>query len=340
MTKPLTILVVCPWYPAGPMRYISEAFERMGLNVFRVGATYNDHAGVDWKNDIVHPDLELQREFPRWDLNEFVDIATRAGHTPDILLLSEENYRTIINPTTKVPTGFWSMDGWPQNFLRGDALSPTVKYTNHARGIRAHPLKETPPGWIFMPGATAPWVHRDLAIGRNLDFCLLAAMYGYRAELSQHLADIGYAVKYGYETTSEFVKTYNRSKFTYCNVNGNGGEAKWRFWEAASCGCVNIVDEGDILLNQLGYMPNVHYVPVKIAERENGEPWPTNEMLEEALNGAINDPDCFIEMSIVAKEKSLQQDTYYHRATQILGDLGFDISSISLESRIRHDRLS
>lgn len=324
MTKPLKVLMVSGWWPAGPIPFLAQAFERMGLDVFRAGPTYNDHGGVDWGEYKVKTNLEFPREAKTWNIDSIISLATHFGHTPDFLFLSEENYQTEIAPTEKIPTAFWSLDGWPNNYIRGEALKPTVLYANHPRGIRTHPLKEDRPGWKFMCGAAAPWIHKDLGLERDLDFCLLATMYGYRSQLCEYLRESGYLVKYGgYVPTSEFVETYNRSKFTYCNINGNGGELKWRGLESMAMGCVNIVDEGPNLFNRLGYIPNVHYVPVKVSEMENGEPWPTGQALEEALGYSLYDSDCFIEMSKAARGKCLSQDTYTHRAKTVLKDLGF-----------------
>ena len=87
-------------------------------------------------------------------------------------------------------------------------------------------------------------------------------------------------------------------------------------------GCVNMIDEGINLFNRLGYLPDVHYVPVPIVERENGEFWPTGQILKEAwdsnwINGR------YIYIADTAREKCLSQDTYYDRAKTVLTDLGF-----------------
>lgn len=326
MTKPLTVLMMSAWWPAGPIPFLAQAFERMGLGVFRVGPTYNDHGGIDWGKDGVRVDIEIPREYPTWNINAMVDTMTSQGRAPDFVFLSEENYQTHIIPTDKIPTAMWSADGWPNSFKRMEDINPTVGYVNHPNGIRAFPREEDP-RWRFMPGAAAPWIHEDLGLERDLDFCLLATMYGYRPQLCEYLIKSGYAVKYGgYVLPQEFVETYNRSEYTYCNVNGNGGEAKWRGFESMAMGCVNIIDEGPNLFNRLGYLPGVHYVPVKVTEQENGEPWPTGNSLEEALSYAMSykEEAGFVEMSRAAKEKCLSQDTYYHRAKTILNDLGFN----------------
>lgn len=322
-TKKLNILMVAPWYSANPVRFFSDAFERMGFGVFRVGAIYDKHGGMEWGDDVVKPDIPLKREDPEWNLDNFVDLATERGFVPDFLYLSEETYQTNIAMTRKIPTVLHQWDGWPNCFARGDALNPTLKFTNHPRGIRIHPLAEDRPGWKFMPGAAAPWVHKWTKSSRDLQFCLMATMYGYRTELCQYLEKNRYLVKYGFATTKEFVETYNRSQFTYSNVNGNAGEVKWRTFEAMAMGCVNIVDGENLLLDRLGYLPNVHYLPIKTVERENGEPWPTGEMLESVLGEAIYDYEVFESISRVAMEKCLSQDTYFHRAVQIIADLGF-----------------
>lgn len=311
-----TVLIIAPWYPTNPITYIAQAFERIGCGVIRVGPTYNDHMGLNWGGNGVIPDLVAMRERPEWNLNELVDWTTRCYQAPDMLLVSEENYQTDIVPTKKIPSVLWSMDGWPRNYDRADLFQCTVNLTNHPIGIDQYPREEIDPRWRFLPGACAPWVHRDLKLKRDFDFCLLASSYGRRKSLCKDLERIGFKVWSGQAVTSTYVEAYNRSIATFHNARR--GEVKWRFFEAAAMGCINITGWSE-LFAWLGYAPWHHYIPIETPDENE---WPTADSLCETIRFVERNPALIKQVSGDARKRVLNQDTYYHRCKEILLALG------------------
>ena len=324
-----TVLIVAPWYPAGPLRYLSEAFEMSGCKVIRIGPTYFDHMGLDWGKDVELPAVgwELNRERKQWDLNEFLDWATRNYQAPDLLIISEENYQTDIVPTNKIPSILWSFDGWPNNFERIEMIKPTIGYINHPFGIHIHPRLEEDLRWRFMPGAAAPWVHKCLDLHRDYDFALLATMYGKRPSICEDLKNRGLLVLSGKATTPTYVKAYNRSIATYNNCNGQQ-EIKWRFWEAAAMGCVNISGY-TMLFNILGIKPLVHYIPIIEHGDENydGEPWAESSKISEIVGWMKFHKNRVMVIAKDAREHTLRNHTYLHRARTMLIDLSYQNNS-------------
>ena len=321
-----TVLIVAPWYPAGPIKYIAEAFERIGCQVIRVGSTYNDHMGLDWGADAVKPDLELGRQCSTWNINEFIDWTTKNYQAPDMLFVSEENYQTDIVPTMKVPSILYSCDGWPRNYDRADMVKATINMTNHPLGIDLYPRQEIDSRWQFLPGAAAPWVHKDLGLRRDLDFCLLASDYGKRKAMCEELARAGFQVRHGQATTPAYVEAYNRSLATFHNARL--GEIKWRFFEVAAMGCVNISGPSK-LFSWLGYKEWEEYIPI-VTPLENEWPEVTdinNVYNERTLRMAMarlkENPIFTKHMASRARKRVLMQDTYLHRAKTVLSSLGF-----------------
>jgi hypothetical protein len=320
-----TVLIVAPWYPAGPLRYLSEAFELAGCNVVRIGPTYFDHMGFDWGKDIELPAIgwELNREEKQWDLNEFIDWITKNYQAPDLLIISEENYQTDIIPTNKIPSILWSFDGWPNNFERIEMIKPTIGYINHPFGIRIHPRLEEDPRWRFMPGAAAPWGHRYLGLTRDYDFALLATMYGKRPRICEDLVNNGLLVWSGQATTPTYVDAYNRSVATYNNCNGQQ-EIKWRFWEAAAMGCINISGY-TMLFDRLGIKPWIHYIPIIEHKDENCyyEPWGDSDEIYERIEWIKSSKDEMITISENARKHTLENHTYLNRIRTMLTDLSY-----------------
>ena len=323
MKKP-NVLIVAPFYPSGPIRFISEAFERMDLKTFRIGATYNDHGGIKWVGDeAVKVDVELKREASRWSIDAFVDLATHAGVSPDLVLMSEENYRTEISPTLKVPSVFWLFDGWPNNYERGDALNPTLRYTSHPYGIRIHPRKEIPTGWKYLGTAHAPWMHPFLNRERDVDFALHATPYGKRPEICDYLRSHGLVVADGWVTTKRYVEDYNRALFTYHNSGGQQ-EIKYRWYEAAGMGCVNICDH-TALYEENGLIAHEHYIPIQSYPDQNGDLWPDPEELLGLIGEYKNITGMIEQLSHNARLEVGAYHTYIHRAQTILEDLGYNV---------------
>ena len=312
----ICILIVAPFYPAGPIKYIAEAFERIGCQVIRIGPTYNDHMGLDWEADVVVPDRELTRELVWWNLNECVDWTTKNYQAPDMLLVSEENYQTEIISQNKIPSALWSFDGWPNNYERADMFQCTVNFTNHPLGIDLYPRQEIDSRWQFLPAAASPWIHKDLGLARNLDFCLLASDYGKRKAMCEELTKTGFQVRYGQVTTPTYVETYNRSLATFHNARL--GEIKWRFFEAAAMGCVNI-SGWSTLFPLLGYKEWEEYIPI---DTPVGNEWPEINDLSRLLH-LLKNPDHIRNIAAKAKKRVLMQDTYLHRAKTVLSSLGF-----------------
>ena len=322
---PTTILICSPFYPAGPIRYLGEAFERTGCHVIRIGASYSDHMGLKWGRDIELPAIhwELKRERPQWDLNEFIDWTTKNYQAPDLLIISEENYQTDIIPTTKIPSILWSFDGWPNNFERIEMIKPTIGYMNHPYGIRIYPRIEEDHRWRFMPGAAAPWVHKCLNLERDFDFVLLASMYGKRERICEELGKKGVRTWSGQATTPVYVEAHNRALATYHNCNGQQ-EIKWRFWEVASMGCINI--SGDTMLfSRLGIKPWVHYIPIieRTDENYQGELWADSEEIFRVIRWLRDHPGKALGISAEARVHTLRNHTYLHRARTMLTDLSY-----------------
>lgn len=321
--KPFTVLICAPFYPAGPIRYLGEAFERIGCQVIRIGASYSDHMGLQWEKDIKLPIIhfELPREKPQWNLNEFIDWTTKHYQAPDLLIISEENYQTDIVPITKIPSILWSFDGWPNNFDRYDLIKPTVAYMNHPYGIRIHPRKEEDPRWKFMPGAAAPWHHRWLNLERDWDFVLLASMYGKRRKICDHLIKMGATVWYGQATTPTYVEAHNRALTTYHNCNGQE-EIKYRFFEATAMGTC-VMSDYTILFPRLGYMPWQHYVyiPVYSDDDYNGELWPDAKDIRDQIKWVRINKGIVLDISANGRIHTLRHHTYLHRAKQMFSDL-------------------
>lgn len=311
------VLVVAPFYPANAVRWLVDALERIGAIVIRVGSLYSDHMGLKWpKEDLPQIDIELPR-FANWDLDSLIDKVTREYTSPTMLFVSEESYHNDIIPTKKVPTVLYSCDGWPENYNRIEIYNATTGFTNHPLGIDLHPRDEIDPRWQFLPGAAAPWVHKHLGLERHIDFCLLASFYGKRKYLCEELIKRNVKVHYGQSATPTYVDTYNRSITTFHNARP--GEVKWRFWEAAAMGCINISGWSK-LFAWLGYAPWHHYVPI---ETPDGNEWPAIDSLYETISFIRKNPALIKQVSSDARKRVLNQDTYYHRAKTILADLGF-----------------
>jgi len=322
MTAPTKQLVLCvaPWYPSNPVRWMADAFERVGCNVVRIGPTYNDHMDMEWPDsDKVKPDLRLPRALRKWRLDAMVDWCTTNFRAPDLLFTSEENYRTDIDTVDKIPHVLWSCDGWPENYERVDLWRPTVAYHNHPLGIRIHPRTEEHPRWKFMPGACAPWVHRDLGMERIYDWVLFATMYGQRPAICAYVTARGLKTLYGKANIQEYVEHHNRALSTLHNANGQV-EVKWRFFETAAMGCVNITDHTP-LLARLGYQPMIHFVQVPVLWADD-EPWPSMESVATMVEVLKVNRKRWKSISDAAKQYTLNHHTYFHRIRTIFQDLG------------------
>ena len=318
-----TVLAVGPWYPATAFTFFAEAFARIGCRVIRVGPSYFTHMGLDWgRDDCPTVDLQFTRERPEWNLPEVVDWCTRYASAPDLLFCSEENYQTDIIPETRIPSVLWSADSWPENYAREALWQPTLAYCNQPRGNAIHPQAETPKPWRFLPGAAAPWLHRNLHMERNVDFTLFATMYCKRPELCAKLAERGCTVISGQRALREYVIGYNVSLATYHNPGW--WECKWRWFEAAAMGCINI-SEYSPLLTQLGYLEHEHYLPVATEfAPEFGDRWPTVESLAESITWLRSNKNRAQEIADNAWRVTLLHHTYYNRIYRIFSDLGLD----------------
>lgn len=315
------ILAVGPWYAANAFRYLIDAFEKIdGCEVFRVGPSYNDHAGINWGTDVVTPDVPLSLARPWWKLPYFTELCTRSVGPPDLLIVSEETYQTKIFPEIRLPTVLISYDGWPNSFARRELFQPTVAYTNHPYGIRAHPRTEEAPGWKYLPGAAAPWIHKDLGLERDRDFALFATPYGQRPVICQALVDRGLSVRSGLVATEQYVKEYNRALCTLHNCNAQE-EVKFRWFEAAAMGCVNISDHTR-LFNRLGYRPWVHYVPVANNSADD-DPWPMMEAVYNQVQWLKSHPETALALARASRHQTLSSHTYFHRCQKIFSDVGF-----------------
>ena len=279
-----------------------------------MGPTYNDQGGIDWGLYAVKPTVEWVRNMPRWHIDFAIDDCTAHFGSPDLLLITEENYRTEIETSGKIPTVLVSYDGWPENYARRDLFKPTIAYTNHPYGIGIHPLKETPVGWRYLPGACAPWIHQDLTMKRDVDFVLYGSMYGDRPAICTQLKAAGFSVLSGWVETNSYIEGLNRALVTLSNCQQE--EIKWRFFESIACGCMVMTDVTK-LFSQLGYEAHEHYVPLILSETS----WPRIEDIRETISLAKTKPSYVRYVTRNAKEVTLEKHTYFHRVETILHDL-------------------
>lgn len=317
--KPLTILAIAPFYGANSVRFLIDAMERCGAKIVRVGPVYRNHLNMEWTKEELPPvNYELPKE-ANWYIDGLMDFVTSRFGAPDLIFLSEENYKNIIVNTEKIPSIFYSCDGWPENYDRADLVKATRNYTNHPLGIRIHPRTEEDLRWAYLSGACAPWLHKYLGLERDTDFCLLASMYGDRPKICRELAAKGFIVRSGSAKLDNYVKIYNKSLCTLHNPQP--GEIKWRFFEAAAMGCINISWHTP-LFDRLGYKPWIHYYPLHV-EEVGDDPWPTIDQMITAVSEIKSNPKFFKQIVDEARHYVIAHDTYYHRAIQVFSDLGF-----------------
>lgn len=323
--KPLTILTVGPYWPAGSFRYLTEAFEHVGARVYRVGPTFPKHGDVDWlEGDFPFIHLKLNPG-SRWEVPNYVDLCTAQVGAPDLILYSEETYHNDIIPKPDIPSILWSFDGWRQHFNRIDAFRATQGFTNHPFGVRAQPRLKEDPRWEYLPGAAAPWVHKDLHLTRDIDFVLLATMYGYRPELCMGLVN-EFTVEGGFRKTKQFVDLHNRGLLTYHNCNGQE-EVKVRFFEAAAMG-ICITSDHTCLFDRLGFSPWAHYIPCPVdVQSKSDEPdwheiWPSVETMAMVMRWVKEHPSEARRIAENCQELVLRSHTYYSRAFTMLHRVG------------------
>jgi hypothetical protein len=198
-------------------------------------------------------------------------------------------------------------------------VEATVNFTNHPLGIDLFPREEIDPRWQFLPGAAAaPLVHKYLGLEHDIwDFCLLASDYGKRKTMCEKLIKEGFRVRHGQLTTREYMAVYNRSLATFHNARP--GEIKWRFFESAAMGCVNISGESK-LFSWLGYKAWEEYIPILTPIEDE---WPEVDDLGRLLHLLKNNPKHVKHIGDKARKRVLAQDTYLHRAKTIFSALGF-----------------
>lgn len=320
--KPLTILAVGPYWPAGSFRYLTEAFEHIGAKVYRVGPIFIRHGDIDWPEDIF-PYINLRlNPGSRWEVPNYVDLCKAQIGAPDLIIYHEETYHNDIIPKTDIPSILWSFDGWEQNFNRIDAFQATKGFINHPFGVRAQPRLVQDSRWSYMPGAAAPWVHRDLGLTRDVDFVLLATMYGYRQDLCSGLSG-NFTVESGFRKTEEFVELHNRGLLTYHNCNGQE-EIKVRFFEAAAMG-ICIASDHTYLFDRLGFKLWEHYIPCPVDVQSKGdwhEIWPSQATMGMVMEWVKDHPTDARQIAKNCQRKVLNQETYYHRAREMLQSVG------------------
>jgi hypothetical protein len=318
------LLYVGPSYPASASRYFVDAFERLGWEVTRVSAKYHDHGNIDWGNDLPQVDIELPRQAD-WYIDDLIDQSTKMkGNPVEFVFLIEESYNNKIENTKKVPSAVWSCDGWPEAYARREAIDATVFFTSHPRGIVRYPLPKIPDGCRWLPGAAAPWCHRNYfkpLEKRQYDFCLLATPYSVRPELCEALRAAGLSVKSGLVATKEYVDSYNDAVFSYHNAGGQC-EVKWRMPEGMLMGCVQIADHME-LFPELGFHPMVHYIPISVERKNNGELWPDYQDLASKIK-EMRHESWLSNIAVNAWWTTLERHTYYVRAYEIMTSVGID----------------
>lgn len=327
-----SVLCIGPHYPATASRYLFDAFRYLtgDSNLFLVGPTYNDHYGIDWGSYRVLPHIEIPRESSVWDVDAYIDYFTKHNSAPDLVLIAEENYRTEIKHSNKVPTVLLSYDGWPNAFARREEINPTMAYTVHPYGVRPHPQESTPAGWKMLLPACSPSIHRltNALDGRKMDFVLAATMYGKRPDLCNYLREkVG--ILDGLVNTKDYVFWHNLSRTTYHNCCYQD-EIKYRFFEAAAMGVVNISDHTR-LFEEVGLTPDVHYLPVPITEKGD-DPYPNFEDILNQVLRMRNEKAVYRFIARSAYEWVMANHTYYHRVRTILTDVGMHAKAAKMYS--------
>jgi hypothetical protein len=247
----MRILFISAWFPAGPVRYLSEAFEKLGHEAYRIGPCKNNHGSIEWGQYGARADIVLPNELREWNLPEYLDQATRNFGAPDLVMLGEENYQTEIVPLpNSVPSFLFSVDGWQSCYDRADVFQATINYTSNPLGVAPQPRETIDPRWRWLSTAWAPWAHPRINFSTELrrwDFCWHATMYGKRQEICDSLVKRELNVRSGFVTTPEYVQGNNFSLFTYHNCQKNGGEAKYRLYESMGMGCAVIADKSELI---------------------------------------------------------------------------------------------
>lgn len=316
----MNILAVSSWYGANAPRFLVDALERVGFNIFRIGPRYDFHLDMQWTDsEMPKIDLELPKN-TNWYIDDYVDMATRVGCTPDLVFISEESYNNLIVNTDKIPSALWSLDGWQNQLDRIDMIKPTIGYQAQPRGNQFEPREEDDPRWKFLPSAAAPWIHQCLGLERTIDFTLLATMYTKRPAIVEGLKSQGFSVIAGQKKTPEYVRGYNKSLATYHNPGWH--EAKYRFFESAMIGCLNISATNHIF-DRLGYQTWRTYVPV-ITEMTDDGPWATPEAIGKVLTDIKNNPVFFKGIATAARQLTCERNSYYNRCQTILADLDME----------------
>lgn len=344
----LNVLCVGPQYPATAARYLFDAFGAVdGIHVTLCGPEYNDHYGIDWGTFKVVSDIPLPKEAPEWNIKDFVDTATSLGNAPDLVLIAEENYKTNIINTVDIPTVLLSYDGWPNAFDRYHMVKPTLAYTCHPYGVRPAPVDKTPVPWRFLPTACHPPVHHSMVKNhsdkyfakRSHAFVLHATPYGKRPDLCKYLEENGIGVTAGLVNTTTYVVDYSYGLCTYHNCCYQE-EIKYRFFEAAAMGCINITDvpNNPRIFNQLGLIAGIHYIPVAITETGD-DPYPDFADILKAVKSVLNDKRMAKSISKAAHAWVMNGHTYFHRAKQILTDLGMHRYALKLHTEAEQYRV-
>ena len=314
---PLTILAILPFYGANSPRYLIDAFERIGARIIRVGPVYRNHLGLDWKPEELPPvDYELPKE-ANWYVDGLIDLVTPRFGAPDLVILSEENYRNVIVNTEKVPSVLYSVDGWPDQLARREEINATISYSSQPYGNNFAPRSTSAPGWKYLSAAAAPWVHQYLGFERTVDFCLLATMYTKRPGICDGIRERGFSVKAGQERTLGYVRWCNRSLATLHNPGYY--EIKYRFYESAAMGILNLSWHTPPYDLQ-GYKPWINYVSVDTVDTDDG-PWPTAEIISESLNNIKKNRPFFQQIADAARNLTVRENSYYNRCAQIFTDL-------------------
>lgn len=317
--KNLTILAVGPWYPNTAPQYLTQAFERMGHQVIRFGPDYNNPYEITWGEQWRVPiDMPCPKEIG-WNLDGAVDLCTARWKAPDLIFAHEETYHNTIITTKKVPIVLYGIDGWPENYERYEDYKPALAYAEDPLGIRSHPRTTQDPRWRFLPGAAAPWAHKDLGIPRTLDFYFCGTLYVNRPVLCERLKTEGFSITYGKADTGTYVHNLSSSLATLHDCNKED-RVKWRFFEGMACGCTMISDYTQ-LLDWLGYKPWEHYIPVPDIMCDQGEPAPDIGEVIRLLRWIKEHPQ---EARVIAdngKKWTLNHHTYYHRASTIFAHL-------------------
>lgn len=225
----MKLLLVYEHYPVCLGRYITDAFQRLGVDVRHVGYQ-RSLANTGWGVDV---DAKYNW-IPDGDLRAFWEDWTPAAIVLcDTALVGWRHWRY-----TDVPMVCWTVDNHVRNIRQDGVLH---YFLAHYHG-QAQPVKEQDESWLpcaFDPEAFQPsqieWNEREY------DVCLVGVQYPRRQRLVSMLRSAGLKVFAGTGLVyDEYQAAYANSRISLC-VSANDDLAQ-RVFETAAIGCHVLTD--------------------------------------------------------------------------------------------------